>query len=91
MQTIEEYFSFISLEAYSRLNEWMTYRENAGELIRKDSQLMRNLWDVTAITGKGIDSVPVRLKSSGIKRLMERALFAQGIRTILHSLRKDFF
>jgi hypothetical protein len=37
MQTIEEYFSFISLEAYSRLNEWMTYRENAGELIRKDS------------------------------------------------------
>ena len=33
----EEYFSFISLEAYSRLNEWMTYRENAGELIRKDS------------------------------------------------------
>jgi hypothetical protein len=52
---------------------------------------MRNLWDVTAITGKGIDSVPVRLKSSGIKRLMERALFAQGIRIILHSLRKDFF
>ncbi|HJT84180.1 MAG TPA: hypothetical protein VJ697_06835 [Nitrososphaeraceae archaeon] len=46
---------------------------------------MRNLWDVTAITEKGIDSVPVRLKSSGIKRLMERVLFAQGIRTILHS------
>ena len=46
---------------------------------------MRNLWNVTAITGKGTDSVPVRLKSSEIKRLMERAIFAQGIRTILHS------
>ena len=52
---------------------------------------MRNLWDVTTPLGKGIVSVPVKLKSSGIKRLMERALFAQGIRTILHSLRKDFF
>jgi hypothetical protein len=84
----EEYFSFISLEAYSHLNEWMVYRENAGELITKDSWLMRNLWDVTTPTGKGIASVPVKLKSSGIKRLMERALFAQGIRTTLEKDRK---
>jgi hypothetical protein len=78
----EEYFSFISLEAYSHLNEWMAYRENAGELITKD------IWDVTTPTGKGIASVPVKLKSSGIKRLMERALFAQGIRTTLEKGKK---
>jgi hypothetical protein len=79
----EEYFSFISLEAYSHLNEWMVYREKAGELITKDSWLMRNLWDVTTPLGKGLATVPIKLKSSGIKRLMERALFGQGIRTRL--------
>ena len=68
----EEYISFISFEAYYHLKEWMTYRENAGESITKDSWLMRNLWDVTTPTGKGIATVPVKLKSSGIKRLMER-------------------
>ncbi|HJT85174.1 MAG TPA: hypothetical protein VJ697_11895 [Nitrososphaeraceae archaeon] len=84
----EEYFSFISLEAYSHLKEWMVYRENAGESITKDSWLMRNLWDVTTPLGKGLATVPVKLKSSGIKRLMERALFAQGIRTTLEKGKK---
>jgi hypothetical protein len=84
----EEYFSFISLEAFSHLNEWMVYRANAGELITKDSWLMRNLWDVTTPLGKGLATVPVKLKSSGIKRLMERALFAQGIRTTLEKGKK---
>ena len=84
----EEYISFISFEAYYHLKEWMTYRENAGESITKDSWLMRNLWDVTTPTGKGIATVPVKLKSSGIKRLMERALFAQGIRTTLEKGKK---
>jgi antitoxin component YwqK of YwqJK toxin-antitoxin module len=49
---------------------------------------MRNLWDVTTPTGKGIASVPVKLKSSGIKRLMERALWGQGIRTKLEKGKK---
>jgi hypothetical protein len=29
----EEYFSFITPEAYHELNDWMTYREDAGEKI----------------------------------------------------------
>ena len=60
----EEYFSFISLEAYSHLKEWMNYRKNAGELITEDSWLMRNLWDVTTPTGKGI-----AISSSQIKTI----------------------
>ncbi|MGZ5501559.1 MAG: hypothetical protein ACXWEW_10470, partial [Nitrososphaeraceae archaeon] len=40
----EEYISFISLEAYSHLKEWMNYRKEVGELVTEDSWLMRNLW-----------------------------------------------
>jgi hypothetical protein len=84
----EEYFSFISLEAYSYLKEWIDYRRDAGEKITEESWLMRNLWDVTTPTGKGLATVPVKLKSSGIKRLMERVLYGQGIRTKLKAGKK---
>jgi hypothetical protein len=84
----DEYFSFISLEAYSYLKEWMDYRRQAGEIITEESWLMRNLWDVTTPTGKGLATVPIKLKSSGIKRLMERALYGQGIRTRLKEGKK---
>ena len=50
---------------------------------------MRNLWDVTTPTGKGLATIPVKLKPSGIKRLMERALLAQGIRTSLMKVKRD--
>ncbi len=84
----DEYFSFISLEAYFYLKEWMDYRRDAGEKISEESWLMRNLWDVTTPTGKGLATVPVKLKSSGIKRLMERVLYGQGIRTRLQEGKK---
>ncbi len=84
----DEYFSFISLEAYSYLKEWMNYRKDAGELITEESWLMRNLWDITTPLGKGLATVPIKLKSSGIKRLMERALYGQGIRTKLKEGKK---
>jgi hypothetical protein len=84
----EEYISFISLEAYSYLKEWIDYRKDAGEKITEESWLMRNLWDVTTPTGKGLATVPIKLKSSGIKRLMERALYGQGIRSRLKEGKK---
>ncbi len=84
----EEYISFISLEAYSHLKEWMNYRKEVGELVTEESWLMRNLWDVTTPTGKGLATIPVKLKSSGIKRLMERALWGQGVRTNLKDGKK---
>ncbi len=84
----EEYFTFISREAFDALNEWMTYRKKSGETIAGESWVMRNLWDVTTPKGKGIITIPRRLKATGIKRLIERALWTQGIRSKLATGRR---
>ncbi len=99
----EEYFTFISKEAMSSLMDWMKYRENSGELISEESWLMRDLWDTGAVQGgPGLVTRPNKLASAGIKRLIERAIWAQGLRKRLengkkrhpyqavHSLRKWF-
>src|SRR5919205_3109094 len=49
---------------------------------------MRNLWDVTMPKGKGVVTIPKKLKSTGVKRLIENALWAQRIRIKLESGRK---
>ena len=84
----DEYYTFISLEAYNELLAWMKHREESGEMINNESWLMRNLSDVTTPTGKGIVTIPKQLKAEGIKRLMERALWAQGIRKNLSKDRR---
>jgi hypothetical protein len=98
----EEYFTFISPEAWRALEGWMTYREKSGEVIEEDSWLMRDLWDTRVAHGRGLATMPKKLTSLGLKRLMERAIWAQGLRNKLepgkkrhpyqanHSLRKWF-
>jgi hypothetical protein len=63
---------------------------------------MRDLWDTRVAQGRGLVTRPKKLASLGIKRLMERAIWAQGLRKKLepgkkrhpfqgcHSLRKWF-
>jgi integrase len=41
----EEYFSFITAEAYNELQKWMQYRQDSGEEIHEMSWIMRQLWD----------------------------------------------
>jgi len=48
----DEYFTFISLEAWNELSAWIQYRKDSGEEITTESWLMRNLWDVTTPTGR---------------------------------------
>ena len=98
----DSYISYITPSAYRELAEWMKYREESGEIITDDSWIMRDLWDTQVKISKGLVTIPKQLTSIGVKRLMERAIWAQGLRKELeagkkrhpfptnHSLRKYF-
>jgi integrase len=79
----EQYYSYISPEAYQALADWMNFRHKSGENINQDSWVMRNLWDNRITKGKGWVTIPKKLKSSGIKAVVENAIWTQGLRTKL--------
>jgi hypothetical protein len=54
----EEYFSFITPEAYYELQKWICYRKNSGETITDKSWVMRNIWDTKRGFMKGLITAP---------------------------------
>jgi hypothetical protein len=77
----EEYFSFITAEAYHHLEQWIDYRRECGEKVSDETWVMRQLWNTKrGHYHHGTIKAPEKLKSSGVKRLIEDALWTQGIR-----------
>ncbi|MBS7644132.1 site-specific integrase [Candidatus Bathyarchaeota archaeon] len=93
----EEYFTFITPEAYEKLQKYMELRAAHGEKINKDSPLARYVWQTTK-KKNGEATKPKRLQVTGVKRLFEDMLWKFGLRKekkkrhefSIHSLRKFF-
>jgi hypothetical protein len=78
----EEYYCFITPEALNSLQSWIDFRSSAGEEIKGESFLMRNLWQTTDFSYGakwGLVKYPKQLKATGVKSLIERAMKAQRL------------
>lgn len=87
----EQYLTFITPEAYTALTEYIDFRRSCGEQITGESPIIRDLWQMTNVNQRerlGLATHAKILKSSGVKRLLERALWEQGIRKPLENGKK---
>ena len=76
-----EYFSFITPEAYKELDKWREYRKKHGEDVNDESYVLRNLFEAT--TRNEVNEIkiqnPIKLKPAGVKSLLERAAESQKL------------
>jgi hypothetical protein len=88
----EEYITFITTEAYNCLLEYRARREAAGEIITKDSPLIRDAWDSNKYRKykRQNPSEAKPLSSKAIANQMGVLLKKIGIREAESHLRYDF-
>jgi hypothetical protein len=85
--TDEEYFSFLTPEAYRAAIDYVEYRREEGEKITRESPVIRDLI-IGDRWGKARPQIVTPLKSTGVKRLVEDALKIMGIRGTLEKGKK---
>ena len=85
----DTYITYMTPSAYRDLSDWMKFREESGEVITDKSWVMRDLWDTQVKISKGLVTIPKQLTSIGVKRLMERAIWAQGLRKELEAGKEE--
>jgi len=98
----DQYFSFITPEAYYSLKEWMEFREKQGEKVTKESYLMRDIWN----TGKifigsnesnltkgttGNVTLPKKADANAIRQIFTRAWKIQNVRPADNDIRRHEF
>jgi integrase len=82
-KTNRYYFSFITLEAYQALKEWLDFRQSFGEKITPESWIMRNLWQIKSQrygNYLGLAKHPTKFSVDGIRMLINDAWKIQGVR-----------
>lgn len=83
---VDKHYSFITPEAFNAVQAWIDFRKLHGEKIDDESWIIRDTWRMTEITvggQRGVAQDPKKLRERGLRKMMERALKRQGLRTKL--------
>lgn len=95
----EEYYCFVSGEAWGRFQDYLNLRQQAGEQITGDSPALRNVFGLSRFGKPSNPREPIPLDTPGVREAMKRLWRAAGYRLnrdgkhdykIVHSLRKAF-
>lgn len=77
----EEYFTFVTPEATSAIQDYLDQRRRAGENITSNSPLARNRWDLEDGRKRVDPRIVRRLTMMGVEHVLFRAWWHSGIRT----------